>query len=80
MDGVRDCDAPAIGGRGTLRATWVFAPRPISALPIAGRCMLLLAVPRSAGFGTAPEALPGPCGMMREGVKGEDPPRPVIAV
>ena len=79
MDGVRDCDAPPIGGRGTLRATWAFAPRPISALPIAGRCLLLLVVPRSAGFGTGPEALPAPCGMIREGVSGEDSPLPDIA-
>lgn len=77
--GARAWAAPLIGGRGTLRATWESELRPISELPIAGRCMLLLGglgAPRRAGDGTAPDALSGPCGMMREGVRGEDPVRP----
>jgi len=58
-------------GRGTLRA--------ICVLPIAGRCTLLvggLGTPRRVGDGTGPDALSGPCGMIRDGVKGEDPVRP----
>jgi hypothetical protein len=41
---------------------------------IGGRCPLLSAgratVPRTAGDGTRPEALSGPCGMIRDGVRG----------
>jgi len=34
------------------------------------------AVPRKAGDGTRPEALSGPCGMMRDGVNGDEAVRP----
>jgi len=80
--GARDCAPLFIGGRGTLRAIWVICGepvRPTSELPVAGRCMLLLpgrGTPRKAGEGTAPDVLSGPCGMIREGVRGEDPVRP----
>jgi hypothetical protein len=58
-------------GRGVLRAT--------SELLAPPRLMLLLGglgTPRSPGEGTAPDALSGPCGMIRDGVIGDDPDRP----
>src|SRR4029077_9203791 len=61
-------------GRGVLRA--------ISELLAPPRLMLLfggLGTPRSPGEGTAPDALSGPCGMIRDGVIGEDPVRPPTA-
>jgi len=60
-----------MAGWGVLRA--------ICALPIPPRSMLLfggLGTPRRPGDGTAPEALSGPWGMIRDGVIGEDPVRP----
>ncbi len=79
--GTRDCAPLFVGGRGTLRAICVICGelvRPTSELPMAGRCVLLLpgrGTPRKAGEGTVPDALSGPCGMIREGVRGEDPVR-----
>lgn len=35
--------------------------------------------PRIAGEGAAPDALSGPCGIIRDGVSGEDPVRPARA-
>jgi len=48
--------------------------RPPSAPFIPGRCTLFSAgratVPRTAGEGTRPDALSGPCGIIRDGVNG----------
>jgi hypothetical protein len=77
---MRDCGAALIGGRGTLRAICVVLPRPISELLIPGRCGRLVfpgwGTPRNAGDGTGPEALWGPCGMIREGVSAPSVVRP----
>jgi hypothetical protein len=57
-------------------------PRCTGELPIAGRCALLApgrGTPRIDGEGTVPDARSGPCGIIREGVKGADPVRPAIA-
>lgn len=71
------------GGRGMFRAIVVLFSGPccICELPIAGRCILLApgrGAPRIAGEGTAPDALSDPCGIIRDGVSGEDPVRPAI--
>lgn len=78
--GMRDCGAALMGGRGILCAICVVLPRPICELLSSGRCPTLLfpgrGTPRNAGDGTGPEALCGPCGIIRDGVSAPDWVRP----
>jgi hypothetical protein len=83
--GPREGWLPLNGGRGMFRAIVVLlfsGACCICELPSAGRCILLApgrGTPRTAGDGTAPDALSDPCGIIRDGVKGADPVRPAMA-
>ena len=68
-----------MGGRGTFRAICMFPVFRIGEPPIAGRpesAVGGLGTPRSPGDGTPLPAFCGPCGMMREGVRGPEPVLP----